>query len=100
MDAEPVAIPSDMTIGDALHEYFLRYRYEWFPVVDSHGHFVGIVDRERAERIPEDRHSVFKVSEIMRADEDNVRVSSDDPLEALLGSAALMLARGADGGRP
>ena len=90
MDAEPIAIPGDMTIGDALHEYFLRYRYDWFPVVERNGRFVGIVDRQRAERIPEDRHSVFKVSEILRADEDNVRVSSDEPLEALLGSPALM----------
>ena len=61
MDAEPVAIPGDMTIGDALHEYFLRYRYDWFPVVDDNGRFVGIVDRERAERIPEDRQAVFTV---------------------------------------
>jgi Zn-dependent protease len=90
MDAEPIAIPGDMTIGDALHEYFLRYRYDWFPVVDSNGRFVGIVDRQRAERIPEDRHPVFKVSEILRTGEDNVRVSSDEPLEALLGSPALM----------
>ncbi len=90
MDAEPVAVPGDMTIGEALHEYFLRYRYDWFPVVDRNGRFLGIVDRERAERIPDDRQSVFTVSEILRADDDNVRVSSDEPLEALLGSAALM----------
>ena len=90
MDAEPVAIPGEMTIGDALHEYFLRYRYDWFPVVDGNGRFVGIVDRERAERIPEDRHSVFTVREILRAEDDTVRVSSDEPLESLLGSPTLM----------
>jgi Zn-dependent protease len=90
MDAEPVAIPGDMAIADALHEYFLRYRYDWFPVVDRNGQFLGIVDRERAERIPEDRHDVFTVREIMRAEEDNVRVRSDEPLETLLGSPALM----------
>jgi Zn-dependent protease len=90
MDAEPVAIPGDMSIGEALHEYFLRYRYDWFPVVDRNGQFLGIVDRERAERIPEDRHSVFTVREILRAEGDNLRVQSDEPLEALLGSPALM----------
>jgi len=90
MDNEPVAIPGDMTIGDALHQYFLRYRYDWFPVVDSKGGFLGIVDRERAERIPEDRQSVFTVREILRAEEDNVRVRSDELLETLLGSPALM----------
>ena len=48
MDPEPVAIPGDMTIGDALHEYFLRYRYDWFPVVDGN----GAVHRDRRPRAP------------------------------------------------
>ena len=90
MDDEPVAIPGDMTIERALHEYFLRYRYPWFPVVDSNGRFVGVVDRERAERIPEDRQRVFTVREIVRGGEDNMRVRSDDPLEALLASEPLL----------
>jgi Zn-dependent protease len=90
MDREPVAVPGDMTIEQALHEYFLRYRYPWFPVVDRHGRFIGVVDRERAERIPEDRQAVFRVNEIMRAEDDNLRVRSDDPLEALLGSEPLV----------
>jgi CBS domain-containing protein len=90
MDSEPIAIPADMMIREALHEYFLRYRYEWFPVVDDKGRFVGIVDRDRAERIPENRQDVFTVREILRTEEDNLRVRSDDPLEALLGRQALM----------
>jgi Zn-dependent protease len=92
MDDEPVAIPGEMTIAEALHEYFLRYRYPWFPVVDAGGRFIGVVDRERAERIPEDRQQVFQVREIMRAGDDNLRVRSDDPLEALLGSELLVRA--------
>jgi Zn-dependent protease len=92
MDDEPVAVPGDMTIDQAMHEYFLRYRYPWFPVVDGRGRYIGIVDRDRAERIPEDRQRVFRVNEIMRAEEDNLRVSSDDPLEALLGSEPLLRA--------
>jgi Zn-dependent protease/CBS domain-containing protein len=90
MDAEPVAIPAGMTIREALHEYLLRYRYDWFPVVDDRGRFVGIVDRERAERIPDERQDTFTVREILRNEEDNLRVRSDDPLEALLGRQALM----------
>ena len=90
MDDEPVAVPGDMTIEEAQHEYFLRYRYPWFPVVDTLGRFVGIVDRERAERIPEDKQKVFTVREIVRGGEDNLRVRSDDPLEALLSSEPLI----------
>jgi Zn-dependent protease len=102
MEDEPVAIPGDMTIDQAMHEYFLRYRYPWFPVVDKEGRFTGIVDRDRAERIPEDRQRVFRVNEILRAEEDNLRVRTDDPLEALLGSeplarAGALMAVDADG---
>ena len=35
MDAEPVAIPDDLTLDRALDEFFLRYGYPWFPVVDA-----------------------------------------------------------------
>jgi hypothetical protein len=48
------------------------------------------VDRERAERIPEDRQKVFKVREIVRGGEDSMRVGSDEPLEALLASEPLL----------
>ena len=57
--------------------------------MDSHGYFIGLVDRERAERIPEERQRVFTVSEIMRPSEGDVRVRTDAPLEALLGSEPL-----------
>jgi Zn-dependent protease/CBS domain-containing protein len=89
MDADPVVIPGNTPIERALDEYFLRYRWPWFPVVDPYGYFIGLVDRERAERIPEDRQPVFTVQEIMRPDEGNLRVRTDDPLEDLLGSEPL-----------
>jgi Zn-dependent protease len=89
MDAEPVVIPGDMTIERALDEYFLRYRWPWFPVVDRNGYFIGLVEHERAARIPEERQPVFTVREIMRPDEQSWRVRLDDPLEALLASEPL-----------
>jgi Zn-dependent protease len=89
MDAEPVAVQGDLPIRRALDEYFLRYGWQWFPVVDGQHHFIGVVDRERAEGIPEERQPVFTVKEIMRPDEKNWSVRDDDPLEALLGSEPL-----------
>ena len=35
MDTHPVAIPSPTPVSQALDEYFLRYRWSWFPVVDE-----------------------------------------------------------------
>mgnify|MGYP006182285153 CR=1 FL=1 len=46
MDAEPVAIPEDWTLADAEQQFFLRYGWPWFPVIDSYGRLVGVVSRE------------------------------------------------------
>src|SRR3954467_4630515 len=51
MDAEPVAIPEDLTLDRALEEYFLRYRWPWFPVVDAYGRFVGLVTSASIESV-------------------------------------------------
>jgi Zn-dependent protease len=90
MDREPVAMPADATVAQALDEYFLRYRYPWFPVVDPGGRFVGVLDRESAERTGESKRGVFTVREIMRTAQDGQSVRSDEALEALLGSEPLV----------
>ena len=43
MDAEPVAVPGGHELDRALDEYFLRYGWDWFPVVDRGGRFLGLV---------------------------------------------------------
>ena len=49
MDRQPVAIPADTPVTQALDEYFLRYRWSWFPVIDEDGRFVGIARQERLQ---------------------------------------------------
>ena len=46
MDTEPVAIPDHETLAQAENDFFLRYGWPWFPVVDSTGKLVGVVSRE------------------------------------------------------
>ena len=43
MDAEPVAIPEPLSLDQAESDYFLRYGWPWFPVVDGTGRLVGVV---------------------------------------------------------
>ena len=52
MDRQPVAIPERLTIEQALDEFFLRYRYPWFPVIDGASRFVGVIDAGTAEAVP------------------------------------------------
>jgi Zn-dependent protease len=91
MDDEPVAIPSDTTVERALDEYFLRYRWPWFPVVDAAQHFVGLVNRGAADAVPEVSRTSRTVSELLDsgAGETEQLVRSDAPIESLLANLEL-----------
>src|SRR5437763_7265406 len=45
MDTQPVAIPASTPLGEALDAYFLRYGWDWFPVIDDDGRIGGIVSQ-------------------------------------------------------
>jgi Zn-dependent protease len=86
MDAEPVAVPAESNAAAALDDYFLRYGWDWFPVVDASGHFRGLVERERLEQAD----PVARVGDVVAPDTlADFRVQVDEPLEALLGSEPL-----------
>jgi Zn-dependent protease len=86
MDSEPVAVPAEMTAARALEDFFLRYGWDWFPVVDSQGRFRGLIERERLEQAPPDA----RVGEVVVPDtQSDFRVELNEPLEALLGSEPL-----------
>jgi Zn-dependent protease len=93
MDAEPVAIPGDLSLDRAEEEFFLRYRYPWFPVVDESQRFIGLVTQSSVEGLPEAIRPGRTVSSVMASDagdgESLMRVAADAPLEALLGLESL-----------
>jgi Zn-dependent protease len=87
MDDEPIAIPEDASVERALDEYFLRYRWPWFPVVDAAQRFRGLIDRGSADAVPEPSRSSARVSEVFTADAGGgLRIGVDAPLESLLGN--------------
>jgi Zn-dependent protease len=90
MDRDPVSVSAELKLDRALDEYFLRYGYPWFPVVDAGGKFIGVVSRERAERVPEQIRATSSVDEVAQFDLGNAHaVPLDAPLESLLTSEAL-----------
>jgi Zn-dependent protease len=86
MDSEPVAIPADLPVGRAIDEFFLRYGWDWFPVVDPNGHFRGLAERERLEQADQNARVGDVVAPESRSE---FGVGVDEPLDALLGSEAL-----------
>jgi Zn-dependent protease len=91
MDREPVAIPDQLNVEQALDEYFLRYRWSWFPVVDAAHRFVGLVVRDSADKVPETSRTTSLISELVESDSDDgtFEVRDDAPLDTLLAHRAM-----------
>jgi Zn-dependent protease len=90
MDEEPVSVSAHLKLDRLLDEYFLRYGYPWFPVVDAAGKFIGVVSRERTEAVPEQIRGTSSVDEVAQFDLGNAHaVPLEAPLESLLGSEGL-----------
>jgi Zn-dependent protease len=91
MDEEPVAIREDAPVAEAEREYFLRYGWPWFPVVDSSGRLVGVVSREAVESVGVQDRETRTVGTVMARDDGSsgLRVSLEEPLETLLSQEGL-----------
>ncbi|CAA9477276.1 MAG: hypothetical protein AVDCRST_MAG65-1209 [uncultured Solirubrobacteraceae bacterium] len=90
MDDEPVSIPAQTPVLRAWEDFFLRYHdWKWFPVRDSAGAPIGIAHRpavgDAAERDPA-ATTIDSAMEPIAADQ---LIGSQEPIEALMGSAAL-----------
>ena len=104
MDREPIVVPSHIPATEALDAYFLRYRAEWLPVIDSTGRLCGILRRDRVQAAADDGEGSLAVG-MMLDDAETVpalEVAEDRPLVDLLSSDALgrlgaIVAVGADG---
>jgi Zn-dependent protease len=90
MDAQPVSMPAGTPLTQAQEEYFLRYRWDWFPVVDERGRFLGVVREPRVEQEITAGRPALAVGELVEVGEaEGWRVQSDSPLESLLGDEQL-----------
>ena len=91
MDAEPVAVPDAMPLDQAEQEFFLRYGWPWFPVVDRTGRLVGVVTQEAIASVPERERRTRAVASVMARDDGDsgLRARVEDPLADLLGRDGL-----------
>jgi Zn-dependent protease len=101
MDREPITIPADVTLLDAQEQYFMRYHWPWFVVVDPARHFLGVVRQQRIDAEIETGRPALQVVDVLEQDL-QVRIGEEAPLESLLSSEGLgrlgaMVAVDADG---
>ena len=83
MDREPVTIPATLNLLDAQEQFFLRYRWPWFAVVDPARHFLGVVRGQRVDAEISAGRPALAVSDVLEQDLP-VRIGEETPLESLL----------------
>jgi hypothetical protein len=86
MDEQPVSVPDALPANQALDEFFMRYRWPWFPVVDAAGRFVGVLREEGTRGAVEGGRPVIPVGELMERDAqaDGWKIVQDSSLKELL----------------
>ncbi len=90
MDRHPVAIPARAPIAQALDEYFLRYGWSWFPVIDEDGRFLGIARQEAVQSAVDRGDSGLTVASVLAGGETaGWHVDEDRPLTEVLSSESL-----------
>jgi Zn-dependent protease len=90
MDRQPVAIPASTTVAQALDEYFLRYGWSWFPVIDGERRFMGIARQDRLAAAADAGEGWVTIGSVLEAGEAGPwRVDEDRPLTDLLSSESL-----------
>jgi Zn-dependent protease len=88
MDAEPVAIPADLSALQAWDDYFLRYHgWPWFAVVERDGRYTGLAHRAAVEHAALSEGGQMPVRDVASRDDDRIRY--DEPIESLLASEPL-----------
>jgi Zn-dependent protease len=90
MDRQPVAIPARTPVSQALDEFFLRYRWSWFPVIDDDGRFMGIARQERLQDAFDGGEGWLTVGAVLEAGSAGTwRVNEDRPITEVLSSESL-----------
>jgi Zn-dependent protease len=90
MDSQPVAIPAATPITQALEEYFLRYGWSWFPVIDESGRLLGIARREALQRMFDAGEGWLTAASTVGSEEPSgLRVQAEGPLTEAIGAESL-----------
>jgi CBS domain-containing protein len=84
MDAEPIAIDSGTNLNQAEDEFFLRYGYPWFPVIDQARRVLGVLTRTKVDQVPETLREEYTADQVMIADPGSFKVDQEAPLDTLL----------------
>jgi Zn-dependent protease/predicted transcriptional regulator len=84
MAGDLVRLPPDLSLQDAVDDYFMRYDHGAFPV-DEHGRTVGLLTLRGVRRVPREQWPTRRVRDHMVPLGDQVVVAPDARMDSVLG---------------
>jgi Zn-dependent protease/predicted transcriptional regulator len=83
MKTEPVTIPSSASVEQLVNDYFYRFHYKMFPVVDN-GDLKGCVDTNQVKELPREQWAKHTVSDVTKpCSETNTTSPQTDAMKVL-----------------
>lgn len=84
MSPRLVTVPADLTLEQAVDDYFLRFDHSGFPVVDDEGTTIGVLTLRAVRQVPRDQWPVRQAWAAMTRLSEVGRVPADTPVEEVL----------------
>src|SRR5256885_10754133 len=83
MTPEVVVLEAGMTLDEAVDNYFLRFGYGGFPVMQN-GRLVGMLSLKELKAIPRHRWGTLTVGEVMAPHSSQTEIRSEEPITAAM----------------
>ena len=84
MAADLRRIPPELSLQDAVDDYFMRYNHSAFPV-DEHGRTIGLLTLRGVRRVPREQWPTHRVRDQMVPLSDQLVVAPDARMDGVLG---------------
>jgi Zn-dependent protease len=68
MSTPVITLPADISVEQAVGDYFMPYRYTAFPAVDVEGRLLGLLTMQAAEAVPRPQRATRRVADIIDRD--------------------------------
>jgi Zn-dependent protease/CBS domain-containing protein len=83
MSPVPVTVPAEITLDELVEEYFMRRRFQAYPV-ESGGVPIGIVTMTQVQSVPRESWHEHSVRDVMTTIEQGLTVTRDEPMSSVL----------------
>jgi Zn-dependent protease/CBS domain-containing protein len=83
MADEVITVNSNIPLSELVDNYFLKFGYSGFPVVDEQ-RLIGIISLKEIKKVPKNKWAITSAKEVMQVFDDSIAVSEEDDVSMIL----------------